>query len=91
MIIRVEDDGAGMTEGELKSLYQWMNKSQSADIRKQEHMGIALKNINARLKLYYGEESGVSIFSQKYQGSVIVLSIKNKQRELKVLERNLFD
>jgi two-component system sensor histidine kinase YesM len=34
------------------------------DVRKQRFSGMGISNVNDRLRLHYGETSGVSLFSQ---------------------------
>lgn len=66
--IRVEDNGLGMTETEVHELNKIM---QSEMIKESRHIGIA--NVNQRLKLYFGEESGIIIDSAEGSGTVVIM------------------
>lgn len=68
LILQVEDDGIGMNEITLKTLHASLNKCDST-----EHIG--LKNVNQRIKLYYGDTYGVNITSQLGKGSSVTLTL----------------
>lgn len=66
--ITVQDNGLGMTPAELAGLRENM---QSGMIKESEHIGIT--NVNQRLKLYFGEEYGVSVESGEGIGTKVIL------------------
>lgn len=41
-----------------------------------ENKGYALKNVNERIKLFYGQEYGLSIISEKDKGTTVTIEIK---------------
>ena len=41
------------------------------------HMGIALKNVDDRLKGYYGGDSGLEVFSELGVGTTVCLTLRN--------------
>lgn len=53
--IRVDDNGKGMAEMELKRLQRELNQPM------HENMGCGLWNVNQRLQLKYGEEAGLTV------------------------------
>ena len=63
VIISVIDSGIGMTKEELQ-----MQRQNIKDYN-PNHVGLA--NVNCRLKLYYGEEAQLHIYSKKDMGTVI--------------------
>ena len=70
IIISVEDNGVGMTQQELEQV--------NSDLKNEykmhgEHMG--LLNVNQRIKLIFGEEYGVNIFSVKGSGTQAKISV----------------
>jgi two-component system, sensor histidine kinase YesM len=77
LIIDVEDDGAGMEEDELKkvqhSLYQ-----EAEDDPGSTKSGIALRNVNNRIKLYYSDQYGMSIQSIRNVGTKVTLVLPAK-------------
>lgn len=64
----IEDDGEGMSEKEIETLYQ---KCEESDTGKS----IGIKNVYRRLLLCYGEESRLNIKSEKNKGTRIQFSI----------------
>lgn len=66
--LEVEDNGLGMTQEELEKLKANLSKS---TIRETRHIGIS--NVNQRLKLYFGEESGVFVESSEGVGTKVTL------------------
>lgn len=79
LVIRVEDNGIGIDPEALKDLN--LKLIQSSIVRDNGSIGgIALININARLKLCFGSESGITIYSAKNKGTVIEMVICNYQK-----------
>lgn len=74
VIVLVSDDGIGMDEESLEKLNQKLNdmkkKAQGMD-EKDSSNGIAMENVNKRLKLLYGEEYGIIISSTKNVGTEV--------------------
>lgn len=77
LILMVEDNGIGMTAEELMklqiSLYQ-----ETEEERPRRHGGIALKNVNDRIKLYHSDKYGMSIQSKKHKGTKVTLILPAK-------------
>ena len=69
--ISVIDDGVGMTAGAAGCCSAGEDASQKG---KRFH-GIGLKNVDSRLKLYYGEKYGVSVFSIPNDFSIVSILI----------------
>lgn len=65
--ITVEDNGMGMTEETVKELLNSGPKSSKGS-------GIGLRNVHDRIRLYFGEEYGVTIESRPDQGTCITLT-----------------
>ena len=53
LVLTISDNGIGMDEKTLKSLNDYING------KNEDFRGIALRNINKRLKLNYGNEYGL--------------------------------
>ncbi len=66
VIISIADDGVGIPADRLEHL---------VDGSSEAHMGIALKNVNARLKAYFGTISGLYIDSKVGVGTTAYLSL----------------
>lgn len=62
IIFTVEDNGIGMTEEQCKEI---LNKEAS------DRAGIGVKNVNDRIKIYFGEEYGLQIESELDKGTIV--------------------
>ena len=79
LLLTVSDNGLGMTGQELEALQRNM---QSDMIRESSHIGMA--NVNQRLKLYYGEEYGLTVVSGEGMGTSVTIRIPKVQEERRV-------
>ena len=68
--LSVEDTGLGMTEEKLKNIRHNMDND---IIKESKHIGVT--NVNQRIKLYFGEEYGVSIESKEGIGTKVTVHI----------------
>lgn len=66
IIISVADNGVGMTDEQCRSILK-KNRSDSS--------GIGVKNVNDRLKIYFGENYGISIKSELDVGTTVTVKI----------------
>ncbi|MDL2295450.1 sensor histidine kinase [Lachnospiraceae bacterium OttesenSCG-928-E19] len=66
ILMQVIDNGQGMTEEQTATILQ---KERSDD------SGIGLKNVNDRIKIYFGEEYGISIDSELDYGTTISIRL----------------
>lgn len=69
VVISVADNGIGMNVEELNKLRESLYLSDDDPRTK-----IGLRNINSRLKLYYGQDFGVEINSVQNEGTTILLT-----------------
>lgn len=68
LIIQVSDNGLGMTEEQVKSLF-----SHEVQVTSKKGSGIGVKNVNERIKLYFGENYGLTIDSEPDEGTTITI------------------
>lgn len=75
IILRIIDNGKGMTEAELDRLRKRMNRMDE----EEDKSGFGLRNVNQRIQYYYGEEYGVFFESEEGKGTeaVVIMSTKN--------------
>ncbi len=72
--IYISDNGKGIPENVLKELN--MNISRKAkDFTSADFVHIGISNVNARIKLLYGDEYGVSIYSVENKKTTIKLTL----------------
>jgi len=73
VLIEVEDDGVGFTPYKLGKIEEQLNEESDVISRTDEGFGLA--NVNKRIKLYYGDEYGLSIKSRYLEGTKITVAI----------------
>lgn len=66
LIFEIRDDGAGMSREKKEELRSLASQKQSDS---SEHIGVA--NVDKRLKLYYGDEYGITIESEVNVGTCV--------------------
>ena len=67
---RISDNGLGMTAEQVESLL-----SEKEHISSKRGSGIGVKNVNERIRLYFGEEYGLTIQSEPDDGTVISIHL----------------
>lgn len=72
--IDVVDNGKGFQEEERNHL----NDLLRSDTMGEAMENFALKNINTRLKLHFGEDFGITILDNEYRGATIRIAIPNR-------------
>lgn len=76
LLIRISDDGVGMTEETLAKLNRKLGSSRdSLASREEEKGGIALVNVNNRIQLIFGEEYGMHVYSIYQKGTDVEITI----------------
>lgn len=76
----IRDNGVGMREEELARLLESINRKETVKEKedleaKKKGNNVGLRNINLRLKMYYGEEYGLHIHSVQGEGTEVVIRI----------------
>ena len=66
IVITVSDNGLGMTKEQCETI---LKKDRS------DSKGIGVKNVNDRLKIYFGDEYGISIDSELDVGTTVAIRI----------------
>jgi len=72
LLLEVIDNGNGMTEERLAAVFEVLSND-SLDISKES--GFGLKNVNQRIKLYYGKQYGLTIESEYTKGTHVSIII----------------
>lgn len=66
IVFEVEDNGVGMTEEQCQEIL----KKDAGD-----KAGIGIKNVNDRIKIYFGEEYGITIRSELDEGTCVTITM----------------
>lgn len=84
LFLSIADNGCGMDRAQLGKLLETVNGGQDAVTG-----GIGLQNVQKRLKMFYGENYGLTIESEPQTGTTvtIVLPLEGKDRENESLDR----
>lgn len=81
LLICIVDDGIGMSFEQADILNEMLS-SREASVKdaKKKHGGIAISNVNERIKLLFGEKYGLRIFSEEDIGTEVRLIVPAIQR-----------
>jgi two-component system, sensor histidine kinase YesM len=81
LLIDVSDDGLGMSEDVLEELRRRLPSSDTTANRDDKHRGgIALANVNNRIKLLFGEQYGLRVSSIEGTGTTVEIQLPVKRR-----------
>lgn len=80
LIIMVSDDGIGMEKEQVKSMNETLRGLRLEEVQTASSRGgIAVRNVNNRIKLLFGEEYGIYIYSQQGAGTDVEITLPVKQ------------
>lgn len=71
----VSDNGAGMSIEQLEGMNKRMARGLYAGSKKGNHNSIAVANVNARIKITFGEEYGIHYQSLENEGTDAIVTI----------------
>ena len=78
LIIMISDDGVGMEKGQVRAMNEKLRALRLEEEEEEENGkrgGIAVKNVNNRIKLLFGEEYGIYIYSQLDVGTDVEITL----------------
>lgn len=67
---RISDNGLGMTQEQVKSLL-----GEKKHVSSRRGSGIGVKNVNERIRLYFGADYGLTIQSEPDEGTIISIRL----------------
>lgn len=73
--IYVSDDGQGIDPQRLEDLNHYLQSSWRRRANQEKRYGVALDNINRRIKLDFGEEYGISLLSILENGTQVKITL----------------
>jgi two-component system sensor histidine kinase YesM len=79
LCIQVVDNGVGMSTGQLEQLKEKIRIDHVKDSEVFLYGGIGLKNVNERIKLFYGEEYGLKIESVESEYTTVWVILPYKK------------
>ncbi len=82
LIVTVSDDGVGMEPAMLEKIQKGLNTRSFDYVKREEkESGIALVNVNNRIKLLFGEQYGLTVTSQRQVGTDVIISLPASKKE----------
>ena len=84
LYLTVADDGVGMNEEELKKLEKEISRP-----CKETESGFGLANVNERIRMYFGAEFGMKIWSEKGSGTRITIEIPAITEKPEAVKQNI--
>ncbi len=76
LLIQISDNGIGMNEKQLAQLNNKIERSLEASSSQGEKKGgLALTNVNNRIRLLFGDEYGIHVFSLEGSGTDVEISL----------------
>lgn len=75
VVITVSDNGMGMKLDQLEKMNQRMSSALYSGSKKGKHNSIAVANVNARIKITFGEEYGIHYQSWENEGTDAIITI----------------
>lgn len=76
--IAIEDDGVGMTDEEVQKIRRALQENTVSAYQRQpgkRSLGIAMRNVNQRIRFYFGENYGVDIASTPGVGTSVFVTL----------------
>ena len=71
LIMTVSDNGLGMTKEQVERML-----SDTGHVPSKRGSGIGVRNVNERIKLYFGKEYGLSIESELDVGTTVTIRLR---------------
>ena len=82
ILLMVEDNGAGMSPEKLEALRRNLQLQQlPEETGKEVSGGFGLHNVQQRIRLYYGEEYGVTVESEQGAGTKVMIRLPMREEQ----------
>ena len=85
LLIGVRDNGVGMKQEKLRELNDSLKDGKRAgaedDSDGERHNGIALVNVNSRIRLIFGEKYGIHVYSMENAGTEVQIRVPLNSQE----------
>lgn len=75
ILITISDNGRGIPEGKLTGLSELLRSGRDEEMPKNSAAGIGIANVHRRIKLYFGNDYGLSIESTLGMGTAVRVKI----------------
>lgn len=75
LVINIDDDGVGIDQTRLVAINDMLNSDSNTLVKKKSGTSIGIYNTNSRIRLLFGPEYRLSVFSTKDVGTNIQISL----------------
>ncbi|OCT14712.1 hypothetical protein A8709_11050 [Paenibacillus pectinilyticus] len=69
--IYVEDNGKGMDSQQVEDMNAMLRENMQTSLHSKARDRVGIYNVNSRIKLYYGNEYGITVLSELDEGTVV--------------------
>jgi two-component system sensor histidine kinase YesM len=76
LLVTLQDNGVGMSEETIQQVKSQMNQPHA------KYSGLGIRNVNERIKLHFGAQYGIQIYSQQNVGVRMILELPLVRREV---------
>ena len=83
LYINIVDNGAGIEPGVVQALNHALEGNEKESEIDSTRTGIGLRNVNSRIKLYYGDKYGVHVSSQPGSDTIVRLNLPLVRQEVR--------
>lgn len=82
LLITISDNGVGMPEEQVEKINNYFERVAVSYVGedKKKRGGIAMKNVNSRIKLLFGEEYGIHVYSAESIGTDVKIMLPKIRR-----------
>lgn len=93
LVIIISDNGVGIDDAKMEAINLQLSSGshREAEPRNEAHMGIALTNINTRLKLKFGEQYGLYLYSTLGVGTTVEATLPLIEAEEDFADGGLYE
>lgn len=82
VIVRVRDNGCGMSEDQVVSLNQWLEGDSEVPEFPVKGHGVGMRNVQQRLRLRFGSAYGLRVYSSRDAGTLVEMKVPALHKSL---------
>lgn len=89
VLVILKDNGGGISADKMKHINESLNRSNQTLLKQisrtgefENKGGIGLNNVHHRIKLSFGEEYGISLYSRMGEGTVVTVKLPSKMKKI---------
>lgn len=93
LVIIISDNGVGIDDAKMETINLQLSSGyhREEELKAEAHMGIALTNINTRLKLKFGDQYGLYVYSTLGVGTTVEVTLPLIEAEGEFADGGLYE